>query len=182
MGDCINTLQPKNMESNDQDIITPGGMHSGVNPPATAASGTRILEVPTTMSEEMSLSEEDRLLGEDPLPKDKPGKRVHSAEDQAVMRYKNRLRKAKFYVEKANKRNLSHEVPSEYQLRSDGWALEIIAKEDERKESKLSIKAFCCPTSTAAKRNRSQDDIALPPGKRVQEPTTSSFRSHRDNA
>uniref|UniRef100_T1GJG5 Uncharacterized protein n=1 Tax=Megaselia scalaris TaxID=36166 RepID=T1GJG5_MEGSC len=121
------------MKSHDQNIITPGGMDSGVNPSATAASGTRILEVPTTMSEELNLSEEDRMLGEDSSPNDKPGKKVHSAEEQAVIKYKNRLRKAKFYVEKANKINLTHEVPTEYQLRSDGWAMEIMAKEEERK-------------------------------------------------
>uniref|UniRef100_T1GB78 Uncharacterized protein n=1 Tax=Megaselia scalaris TaxID=36166 RepID=T1GB78_MEGSC len=35
------------------------------------------------------------MLSEDPLPNDKPGKRVHTAEEQAVNRYKNRLRKVK---------------------------------------------------------------------------------------
>uniref|UniRef100_T1GQ99 Uncharacterized protein n=1 Tax=Megaselia scalaris TaxID=36166 RepID=T1GQ99_MEGSC len=48
-------------------IITPGGTHSGVNPFALAALRARILEAPTTMSKEMSFSEEDRLLGGDPM-------------------------------------------------------------------------------------------------------------------
>uniref|UniRef100_T1GRH4 Uncharacterized protein n=1 Tax=Megaselia scalaris TaxID=36166 RepID=T1GRH4_MEGSC len=63
------------------------------------------------MSEELSLSEEDRLLSGDPLPSDKPRRRAHTDEEQAVICYKTRLRKAKFYVGKANKRTLAYEDP-----------------------------------------------------------------------
>lgn len=53
MNGVTKDVQPKNMESDDIDIITPGVRHSGVN-------------IPATMFEKMSFSDENRLLDGDP--------------------------------------------------------------------------------------------------------------------
>uniref|UniRef100_T1GKB3 Uncharacterized protein n=1 Tax=Megaselia scalaris TaxID=36166 RepID=T1GKB3_MEGSC len=154
------------MESNKQECITPGGTHFSVNPPALAASGTRILEVPTTM--EMNLSEDNKLLGGDPDPSKLSKKRKsYTAAEQAVMKYKNNLRKAKFYLEKSKQTELAGETPNEIQQRKNAWALDILSNEERRKNENLTYKMFCCPKSSAIEKDTSQDDILPPPCKRA---------------
>ena len=173
------------MESNKLDSITPGGTHSGVNPPPLAALWAQILEAPINMSEEMSLSEEDRLLAGDSVPskltEEKKKKRTIPPEEQAVLQYKNNLRRAKYFIGKTEKMELDGEARKDFQQRSYEWALAIMAKEEDRTRKKLTYKEFLCPESSASKRDRSQDDFTPPPGKRIltdkERPSTSGVKS-----
>uniref|UniRef100_T1H3J2 Uncharacterized protein n=1 Tax=Megaselia scalaris TaxID=36166 RepID=T1H3J2_MEGSC len=67
-------------------VRTPGGMHSSVNPPTPAAFGAQILETPTTISEEMSFSEEDILQGGDPMHSELCKNRNYTTEKQAFLK------------------------------------------------------------------------------------------------